>query len=149
MSFDKDTSPAAGISMASHRGPVFAQSSISPVSAHSVSMRAHHGFSPTRREPAESNPARELSQPGTHADLKTPPGICVQRKPPYEVSEFFVQDRARPAADELRVPTGGDKGKRVTPTFQRFGYQNGSRPQREKQFSPGSGKSQPSVASTH
>lgn len=149
MPFNKDISPAAGISMAPHRGPVFAQSSVSPVSAHSASMKSHQAFPSIKREPAELNQARRLSQPGAHADLKIPTGISLQRQPPYQASEFFVQGRAKPAADELRVPIGGDKPKLVTPSFQRFGYQNGTRPQREKQFSPGSGKSQPSIASTH
>lgn len=149
MAFNTDLSPGASISMAPQRRPVFAQSSISPVSAHSVSVKGHQTFSSSKREPAELNPAHRLSQSNAHADLKIPTGSSLHRQPSYQASEFFIQERAKVAADELRVSTGGDKPRLVTPSFQRFGYQDASRPQREKQFSPGSGKSQPSIASTH
>lgn len=135
--------------MAPQRGPVFAQSSTSPVSAHSVSMKGPQVFPPSKRDPTEFESTRRLPPPGVHPSPKIATDIGLQQQPPYQTSEFFIQELTKPAVGELRVPTSSNKTNIVTPSFQRFGYQDASRQQRDKQLSPGSGKSQPSNASTH
>ena len=148
MSLRSDRSSGAGASRAPKR--VFAQSSLSPDAAHFSSMKGQpQAFPPVKREVSELSSGRRHSQPGLYIEPRAATGINVQHPPPYQRSQFFSQERQKPVTDEIREAYGDSKPKFTPPSLERLREQEGPRPQKEKQFSPGSGKSNPSHASTY
>lgn len=150
MSFRNNLSPAAGMGMAPQRGPVFAQSSLSPDSVQFAGVKfPPQAFVAIKKEPAGPDSTRKTPQMRTAAEPSPSAVVGFQHSPPYKTSGFFVRERGKTGANELDELAENINPKFVPPPFQRLGHQDEARPQKGNQFSQSSGRSHPSIASSH
>lgn len=144
MSFRNNLSPAASMGIAPQRGPVFAQSSLSPDSVHFSGMKfPPRAFAPAKKEATGLDPTMRFPPSSPAA------AVGVQNSSPYKTSGFFIHERGKPRANEVDELAENVNPKFVPPALQRLGHQDEARMQKGKQFSPSSARSHPSIVSSH